>query len=155
MRDSVLYLCYKNIYNEVGFVFPSELPENYYSPGFFVITKSYLDVQSDKYDFFDEYDFLAMYEGKLLKTTLRKTNKNNFIVNVGKLGEFCFEAKFVSNWINRYIGSKRVKEIKGNSMYVLISKDNERLESVCREHDFYFVGETEDKIYDIYNIKSL
>jgi len=49
----VLYLCLNNELNNVGFVYPDELEENFYSPGFFIIQAEDISVNNSK--FCDEY----------------------------------------------------------------------------------------------------
>ena len=130
----VWYLCLNNKFRKAGFVFPNELDDDYYSPGFFVIESS-----EDVNRFFDSYIFWAVDKGKFTKTILNRNNKG-FIVDTGKYGEFHFEAIFAPTPMNRYVGvSTDVKEIK-SKLYILKCSDIEKLEKVCREYDFYFIG---------------
>lgn len=134
MMKQVFYLCLNNKFRKAGFVFPNELDDDYYAPGFFVIESS-----GDVNRFSDNYMFLAIDKGKIVKTILNRNNKG-FIVNTEKYGEFQFEAIFAPTPMNRYIGiSPEFKEIK-TKLYILKCSDDEKLENVCREHDFYFIG---------------
>lgn len=134
MMQQVWYLCLNNKFRKAGFVFPNELDDDYYSPGFFVI-----ESHGHGNGFFDSYMFWAVDKGEFVKTILNYNNKG-FIVDAGKYGEFNFEAIFAPTPINRYVGvSDDVKEMK-SKLYILKCSDIEKLEKVCRKYDFYFIG---------------
>lgn len=107
------------------------LKDYYQSQG--IIAKFYFVV--DRLDLLT----LAADKGKIVKTILTRKNKD-FIVNTGKYGEFHFEAIFAPTPMNRYVGeSTDFKEIK-SKLYILKCSDIKKLEKICREYDFYFIG---------------
>lgn len=134
MMKQVLYLCLNNKFRKAGFVFPSELNDDYYAPGFFVIESS-----GDVNRFFNGYMFLAADKGEIVKTILTCNNKD-FVVNTGKYGEFHFEAIFAPTPMNRYVGERTDFNEMKSKLYILKCSDIEKLEKVCRKYDFYFVG---------------
>lgn len=139
----VLYLCLNNKFNNVGFVFPNELEENFYSPGFFIIQAEDKLVRMPR-KFHNEYLFLAVEKGKIFKNTLKFIENNKFKVNTEKYGDILFEAIYVPSTINRYIGSRHNLISEGfNNMYALKCTNTELLERICKENDFYFVGSTD------------
>jgi hypothetical protein len=140
---SVFYLCLNNNLYNVGFVFPEELEENFYSPGFLVIES--LDKLINKAEkFYNEYMLLAVEEGKIIKTILKQKENNIFVVNLEKFGDIFFEAIRVPSSINKYVGNRNIFENKrNNNFYSLKCTDIQMLEYICQKYDFYFVGSTE------------
>ena len=153
MIENVLYLSLNSKFKDVGFMFPDELEINHYSPGFFIIEKRNTLINQEK-EFCDEYTFLAVEDGKIEKLLLiadEEYNKhhqsNLFVVDTHKYGELRFEAIYVPSTINRYVGKRYDFENKKNNyFYILKCLDMERLESICNEHKFYFVGYTGNKL---------
>ena len=146
MMKRVLYLCLNNELNNVGLVFPHELEEHFYAPGFFIIETIGMYHPSQKGKFYDEYLFLGVEEGKIVKHILQFQEKNKFVVKTRKHGDIDFEAIYVPTPINRYIGTmNEFYDHEYSDFYVLKCADIERLENLCKKYDFYFVGFAYDK----------
>lgn len=146
MMKRVLYLCVNNKLNNVGLIFPAELEENFYSPGFFIIETKEIYYPSQKDKFYDEYLFLGVEEGKIVKHILEFQGKNKFIVKTQNHGDIAFEASYVPKTINKYVGKMNALDHNENSnFYVIRCTDIVRLENLCKESDFYFVGFAYDK----------
>ena len=134
--NSVLYLSFDLRAEKSGFVFPSELEGNVYSPGIFII------VGPPMYRFDDTYIFEAFERRRCVKLQLRWARKNIFFVSTKRYGTFYFKAKLIHREFNSYLGRRRV--IQANErLYDVIPLQPQRLEDVCIKHDFFFLGSVE------------
>lgn len=129
----VFYLCWGK---EGLLVFPDELPDNYYSPGFWFVE------EAEDGRLADHYSFLAAHADKYQKLTLLSGDApSEFFVDAGAFGKFAFHAAALDSDV-RY-GGRRQQVFKGTRLWELGPADRqemERQEQVCLQHDFYFLG---------------
>ncbi|MFY8352238.1 hypothetical protein AAEU29_16980 [Pseudoalteromonas sp. SSM20] len=137
MNSPVYYLSF---YNEGGgFLFPDELPSNYYSPGLFLIESSH----DGTYPY--AFSFDAMDNGKRVSLKLVRADEGNpkstlYVVRTEHYGSFWFNLEVVNPALP-YLGSRpQLKQISGFSMAV--TTDSSKLERACHNFDFYFIGST-------------
>jgi hypothetical protein len=133
--DQVLYLCFSQK-GEEGFVFPSDLNDEDYNPGIFIVIGDY------NYKLEEVYSFIAFDGDTKITTDLKRFNSTTFGVNT-KHGLFLFRAKRISKQFNNFFGAYNLFS-KGKSMFELIPMQSDRLESVCRSNNFYFLGATDE-----------
>ncbi len=131
MIPYVKYLCISNV--KMGLVFPDELPEDYYSPGMFIIE------EKEKGYFAAQYGFYAIHRSERLEFDLKRFQNNLFLVNVPEFGVFAFLANQVHWMYNKYVG-RHHNMIEHNRLYYLQSLNENKMEKICQEEDFYFVG---------------
>lgn len=137
MSNSVYYLSF---YIEGGgFLFPDELPPNYYSPGLFLIKPN----QDGSYPY--AFSFDAMDNGKRISLKLVRANEGDpnsrlYVVRTQHYGSFWFNLEAINPTLP-YIGNRpQLKTASGFSM--AITTDATKLERVCHNFDFYFIGNT-------------
>lgn len=137
MKNIVHYLCF---YQDVGFLFPDELPDNYYFPGLFLV-----ETKGDGKLSYD-YSFDAMESGRRISLTMVRANEGEinstlYSVRTEHFGSFGFNLERINPKI-RY-GGQRSDLLNHRHFFAAVSIDQEKLERVCREFDFYFIGSTE------------
>ncbi|MEL0639413.1 hypothetical protein V6260_02200 [Pseudoalteromonas aliena] len=137
MRNRVYYLSFFS--EGGGFLFPDELPKNYYSPGLFLIESH----RSGKYPY--AFSFDAMDNGKRVSLKLERANESDprstlYVVRTKHYGSFWFKFEDINPSL-RYLGSKFNLQ-DDFSFSVAISTDSEKLERACHNFDFYFIGST-------------
>lgn len=134
MNKFIYYLSYYN--EKFGFLFPDELPDNYYAPGLFLI-----EVDNNN-NFLHTYTFDAMDNGKRTTLELTCTNKEHnsslYVVRTKHYGSFWFNLERIHFGLV-YIGKNKLMA-DHNNLAVLISTDSNKLEKVCKEYNFYFIG---------------
>ncbi|WP_201491397.1 hypothetical protein [Pseudomonas paracarnis] len=135
MNNLVYYLSF---YGERGgFLTPEELPKNYYSPGLFL-----LESEADgRYVY--SYSFDAMDNGKRISLALVMANENNpdstlYVVKTKHYGSFWFNLEKINPHL-RYIGNK-VQLKSHRDFSIVIPTDSDKLERVCHNFNFYFIG---------------
>jgi len=122
-----------------GFLFPEELPDNFYSPGLFLL----LSEQGGNYSY--QYKFDAMDNGERVSLSLIRANEENqqstlYVVKTKNYGSFGFDLKNINPQV-RYIGER--SELSSHSSFsIALSIDSDKLERVCKEFNFYFIGST-------------
>lgn len=135
MNNVVYYLCYFD--EQRGVVFPDELPRNYYSPGLFLVEPQ------NRGEHYYNYSFDAMDNGKKISLMLIRVNDSNlssnlYVVKTKNYGSFWFKLETINPRI-RYVGKRnQLRSHQGFS--VAMSTDSGKLERVCKEHNFYFIG---------------
>lgn len=137
MRNRILYLSF--FPPEDGFLFPSELPDQYYSPGLFIA-----EAESDgslAYSYiFDAMDAGSRVEFELVRQDEADPNSNLYVVQTKQFGSFYFSLVNV-NPRYKYRGKNRSlrdhRELK-----IAVTRDSQKLERVCQNFDFYFIGST-------------
>lgn len=148
MKAAVRYLCISASL-KTGLVFANELPENYFSPGVFII-------EENKHgDLGMSYTFNAVQNSEEIRLSLTKYTSENesdnillsvrsrtFMVQTKQYGQFNFRA-YPVNWrYNKYVGKRKYLK-KHNRLWVLKPLNIQKLEQVSIEHGFYFVGSDE------------
>lgn len=137
MNNIVYYLSFFSELN--GFLFPEELPKNYYAPGLFLV-----EPEADgSYPY--GYSFDAMDNGSRISLKLTRVDEDNsrsslFVVKTERYGSFWFKLEKINSSF-RYVGSRSL--LQGhNDFCVAMTTDPDKLERVCRNFDFYFIAST-------------
>ena len=135
---TVFYLC-RSPDNSNEFVFANELPEDYYSPGLFVVQSVNprgLPLQ--------EYTFFARQGMQRLRLNLMRSKDGRaYVVDADINGIFYFKIIRLGN-NERYTGS-RTRVFNDTPLYRLEPANMMQLERACIERDFYFVGSSGGK----------
>lgn len=137
MSGLVYYLCFLG--ERSGFLFPDELPKNYYSPGLFLVTPE----EDGTYAF--SYTFDAMDNGVRISLNLVRADEANprstlYVVRTDSYGSFWFDLRVVNSQF-RYIGNRsQISQYRDFS--VAVSVDADKLERACKNFNFYFIGRT-------------
>jgi hypothetical protein len=138
MFDKVYYMCYNNDPYNGGLVFPSELEENYYAPGVFVIPK----IKFDKFE--ESYLFIAFDDGKPTELKLsRIENAYQYRVTDNKNRTYRFEIKYTSRYFYTYAGNQ-IQFPANTLFFILVPLDHDLLNEVCGQNGFYFLGSTKE-----------
>ena len=129
----VLYLCRGNA-DSNDFYFAPELPENYFSPGQFVI-----ESKNTRGQMHDLYRFDAMQDNKELELELKPAERGRaYVVDAGANGKFYFKV-VAMNRATRYAG-KQQGPFDGMPFYRLEPANMQKLEQACLTNEFYFIG---------------
>ncbi|MDC8443626.1 hypothetical protein JJO83_13100 [Halomonas aquamarina] len=137
MNSLVYYLCFFS--QGGGFLFPDELPPDYYSPGLFLIEPN----QNGEYPY--SFSFDAMDNGKRVSLNLVRADEGNprstlYVVRTKHYGSFWFNLERVNPFLP-YLGTR--PQLKNHRSFgVAITTDSVKLERVCHKFDFYFIGST-------------
>lgn len=135
MINSVFYLC-RSPSDPYQFVFANELPENYYSPGLFVV-----EATNRRGSLEQGFKFLARQGQQIMTLSLRRSeNGRAYIVDAAHNGIFYFKAIALQK-SSRYSG-QRLDLFHDMPLYRLEPANMRQLESVCIDRDFYFIGST-------------
>lgn len=137
MKNVIYYLSFFS--EDDGFLFPDELPENYYCPGLFLLE---LDNNSMP---FSNYTFDAMDDGNRSSLSLVRVNEsdresNLYVVRTKNYGPFWFNLLNISPNLRYNGGRSQLKD--HNQFAVAITTDFYKLERACQEYNFYFIGTT-------------
>lgn len=136
----IYYLSYSDIPGNNGFVFPSELQQYNYSPGsWFVALDSFEAIP-------DILEFDAVDNNELLSLKLSRVNRMVFLVDTFKYGKFFFRAmhKFYNRY-DRYVGNSKLIA-PDNRLFQILPLEVQRLENVCKNSRFFFVGRIDSEI---------
>jgi hypothetical protein len=130
---TVFYLC-RNPDEPDSLVFANELPDNFYSPGFFVI-----EAVSRSGMLGGRFNFLAR-RGQVTTSfeLLQSKNSRVYVVNTVGNGVFYFKAIALARTV-RYSG-QRGYLFNDMPLYRLEPASMARLERECLVNDFYFIG---------------
>lgn len=131
MTTNVLYLCRGAEKSEELF-FAQELPDDFYSPGLFVI-----EAKTVAGRLHNLYRFAARQGGELLDLELRTAKHGRaFIADAGANGKFYFKAVALSR-STVYAGNQQFSDLP---LFRLEPANMQLLEQACRKSDFYFTG---------------
>lgn len=136
MSNLVYYLSFLS---EEGFLFPEELPENYYAPGLFIIE------QNQTHEFGFRYTFDAMDNGTRVSLSMVRANENDrnstlYVVKTEYYGSFWFNLELINPHI-KYKGKKQ-ELLNHNNLGIALTTDSNKLERICHDFNFYFIGNT-------------
>jgi hypothetical protein len=132
---AVFYLC-RSPDEPESLVFANELPEHFYSPGFFVI-----EAVSRSGMLGGRFSFLARKGQAKINLELQQSNNSRvYIVDTASNGVFYFKAIALARTL-RYSG-QRGSLFNDMPLYRLEPANMMRLERECIDHDFYFTGST-------------
>ena len=135
MNETVCYLSY--FAEQLGFLFPYELPLQYYAPGLFLIEPT------PNGDYAYSYSFDAMDNGRRITLNLVRADEGNsqstlYVVKTKHYGSFWFNVEKI-NPNFRYIG-KNPKLTNHSGLSLLETTDSDKLERICKIYDFFFIG---------------
>ncbi|MDN2709087.1 hypothetical protein O0880_06570 [Janthinobacterium sp. SUN118] len=131
--NSVFYLC-RSPDDPEQFVFADELPNDYYSPGLFVVEAS---TQAGVVD--QIFKFRARQGEQVLELELKRSeNGRAYIVNAAKNGTFYFKLVAFKK-SSRYVGL-RSRVFQDMPLYRIEPANMGQLERACINRDFYFIG---------------
>lgn len=134
---SVFYLC-RPPEDSSTFVFADELPDNYYSPGMFVV-----EAVNRRGQLGATFKFLARQGQQILSLELKQSEKKRtYIVDASQNGTFYFKAIALDRTA-RYSG-QRISLFHNMPLYRIEPANMTQLERACKEKDFYFVGSAEN-----------
>lgn len=137
MNSEVYYLSFFS--EKQGFLFPDELPQNYYSPGLFLITPE----ENGAYAY--SYAFDAMDNGSRTSLSLVRAEEGSpqstrYVVRTKYYGSFWFDLREINPRF-RYVGSRQQLS-QHRDFRIVLSSDTDKLERVCKKFNFYFIGST-------------
>lgn len=137
MNAKVLYLSF--FPPEDGFLFPNELPDQYFAPGLFVV-----EAERDG-SLAYRYTFVAMDAGGRVEFDLVRQDEadptsNLYVVRTKQYGSFYFSLVDMNSRY-QYRGKKRSLRDHGE-LKIAVTLDSQKLERVCQNFDFYFIGST-------------
>lgn len=136
---SVFYLC-RSPDDPERFVFADELPDNYYSPGLFIVEASARDGAMDP-----SFKFLARQGERILELDLKRSEEGRaYIVDAAENGKFYFKQVALKKSV-RYDG-RRISLFHDLPLYRMEPANMGLLERACIERDFYFIGSSGDSI---------
>ena len=138
MSPRVLYLCYYP--DALGFLFPNELPQHYYSPGLFIVEEDSNGMLPYQLDF-DAMDRGNRVTFSLVRQNERDPLSNLYVVKTKTLGTFSFRMTHINPLVDKYRGSHRAL-FNHRRLHLVTSQDSQKLERVCQKYDFYFIGDT-------------
>lgn len=137
MNRTVYYLSFYS--QQGGFLFPDELPPNYYSPGLFLIEPE----KNGDYSY--AYSFDAMDNGNRVSLKLVRVDEGNprstlYVVRTEHYGSFWFNLEKINPSL-RYMGSRQ-QLMNHNDFSIAMTTDSRKLERICHKFNFYFIGST-------------
>lgn len=129
----VHYLCHPP--NETnGFVYAAELPNGYYAPGMFCVEAS--DASGN---LAESFEFPARLGKRLITTNLVQVATRTYAVDIEELAVKLFFKLVSLDRKSRYEG-RSSDRFSGLPLFRAQPANTQRLEQVCVNHDFYFVG---------------
>lgn len=137
MNNTVFYLSY--FLESNGFLFPQELPKNYYAPGLFLIEPS------DNGEYAYSYSFDAMDNGQRVSLQLVRADEGDpystlCVVRTQHYGSFWFNIVRINPSV-KYVGN--YNELNDHNSFSLVETVNsDKLERTCKKYNFYFIGST-------------
>lgn len=137
MNNLVYYLSFYN--HGGGFLFPDELPANYYSPGLFLIEPD----RNGIYPY--AFSFDAMDNGRRVSLNLVRADEGNpnstlYVVRTKHYGSFWFNLERVVPSLV-YLGNRPQLQ-NHNDFGIAVTTDAGKLERACHKFNFYFIGST-------------
>ncbi|MFN8252242.1 MAG: hypothetical protein U0V75_10195 [Ferruginibacter sp.] len=136
---AIHYLTYSDKPETEGLVFPSELLQNTYAPGLWVI-----DLQ-DFERLPDTFEFDAVDNNELQTLKMTRVNRSVFQVDTEKFGKFYFRIVNIYFRYQKYIGKSKL--INANSKLLqVVSMDVQKLDRTCVDKGFFFVGRVDNNL---------
>lgn len=135
---TVYYLCYTDIPEKTGLVFPAELEPDSYSPGIWTVAIK------RKERFPESFGFDAVNENQIVSTKLIRVNRSVYQVDTEKYGKFFFRINLIFHRYENYIGTSKLIE-QSDRLYKLTSMDIQKLERTC-DKGFFFVGRVDNNL---------
>lgn len=136
---AIHYLSYSDKPETQGLLFPSELLQNTYAPGLWIIDLKKFERLPDSF----EFDAVDNNELQVLKMT--RVSRSVFQVDTKKYGKFYFRiVNIFSRYLN-YIGNSKL--ISSDSrLFQVVSMDIQKLNRTCLDKGFYFVGRVDNSL---------
>lgn len=136
--NPVYYLCYSDNSEKTGLVFPYELLPKTYSPGLWAIDLNQHDIIPSS------FSFDAVDDNRLVTFKLTQVNGSVFRVNTKKYGVFYFRIINIYFRYQKYTGNSPLIN-PNNRLFQVISTDILKLNQICIERKFFFVGKVDKK----------
>jgi hypothetical protein len=138
MIRNVYYLCYSDIKEKTGLVFPAELEPDIYSPGIWTVAIKRQE------RFAESFEFDAVNDNQIISTKLVRVNRSVYVVDTEKHGKFFFRINHIFYRYENYVGNSNLIE-QSDRLYQLTSMDIQKLERTC-EKGFFFVGKVDSNL---------
>ena len=135
---TVYYLCYSDIPEKTGLVFPSELEPESYSLGIWAVAIK----RGNRFPEIIEFD--AVNDNQITSTKLVKVSRSLYQVDTKIHGKFFFRINHIFNRYNNYVGKSKLID-QNDSLFQLTSIDIQKLEITC-DKGFFFVGRIDDDL---------
>ncbi|MCB0497223.1 MAG: hypothetical protein KDC79_13875 [Cyclobacteriaceae bacterium] len=136
--NPVYYLSYSDSPRNYGLVFPSELQEDTYSPGIWVVAQNYNGYEN-------EFIFDAVDKGELISLNMVRIGNSVFQVSTANYGKIFFRIRSIHWYYNMYTGNSNLIK-PGQRLLQVVPMDYRRLENLCREELFFFVGKVDNDL---------
>ena len=137
MKQEILYLSF--FPPEAGLLFPDELPTDYYAPGLFIAQQVNDDSLAYAYSF-DAMDAGRRVSLKLVRQYEADPQSSLYVVRTDHYGSFWFSLVPLNP---EYVYRGRKQTMRNhNPLQIAVARDSTKLERVCKEFDFYFIGST-------------
>jgi hypothetical protein len=135
---TVYYLCYSDIPEKTGLVFPAELEPDSYSPGIWTVAIK-------RHDRFPEiFQFDALNDNQIISTKLARVSRSVYQVDTEKHGIFFFRINNLYHRYQSYVGNSKLIE-QSDRLFQLTSIDIQKLERTC-DKGFFFVGRVDNNL---------
>jgi hypothetical protein len=136
---AIYYLSYSDKPETEGLLFPSELLQDNYAPGLWVIDLQEFERLPDTF----EFDAVDNNELQTLKMT--RVNRSVFQVDTDKHGKFYFRILNIFFRYQKYIGNSKL--IDPNSrLFQVVSMDTQKLHRTSLDKGFFFVGRVDNNL---------
>ena len=137
MNNKIMYLSFFS--PEEGLLFPDELPDQYFAPGLFVAEEEQDGSLAYRYSF-DAMDAGRRVEFDLVRQDEADPTSNLYVVRTKQFGFFYFSLVGMNPWY-RYRGKRKSLRDHGE-LRIAVTRDSQKLERVCQNFEFYFIGST-------------
>lgn len=139
MKQKILYL---SVFPpETALLFPNELPDAYFAPGLFIAQQEVGGTLPYSYSF-DAMDGDQRVSLQLVRHDEADRDANLYVVHTKHYGSFWFSLEPINPEF-RYRGRKQRLRDHAD-LRMAVARDSQKLERVCKEFDFYFIGSTLD-----------
>lgn len=135
---TVYYLCYSDMPEKTGLVFPAELEPETYSPGIWTVAIK----RHEKFP--NSFEFDAINVNQITPTELVKVSPSVYQVDTEKHGKFFFRISHIFHRYANYVGKSKLID-QNDRMYQLTSMDIQKLERIC-DKGFFFVGRVDNDL---------
>lgn len=102
MMGTVYYLCYSDMPEKRGLVFPSELEPNTYSSGIWTLAIK----RQERFP--ESFEFDAVNDNQITSTKLVRVNRTVYQVDTEKYGKFFFRINHIFHRYENYVGNSKI-----------------------------------------------
>lgn len=137
--NTVYYLCETDNSNLSGLVFPKELDDNTYSPGFW-----YIEIRTgEKNPKFLEIK--AVLNGQVETLILNRDYRYTYFINLGNFGRIYLRLTRYFERHKKYIGKSNLI-LAESKLFQIVPVSVVEIEGLCREYGFYFIGQIDNDL---------